>query len=48
MRKHDRSLPRFARPFTTMRKSEAPQSAVNWPALLVLWTIALVLVFLGR
>ncbi len=31
-----------------MRKSPHPTSAVNWPALLVLWAIALVFVLLGR
>jgi hypothetical protein len=31
-----------------MRKPDAPTSAVNWPALLVLWAIALVFVLLGR
>jgi hypothetical protein len=31
-----------------MRKPSAPTSAVNWPALLVLWAIALAFVLLGR
>jgi hypothetical protein len=29
-----------------MRKSTAPTSAVNWPALLVLWALALAFVLL--
>jgi len=29
-------------------KSSAPTSAVNWPALLVLWAIALGFVLLGQ
>lgn len=31
-----------------MRKPTAPTSAVNWPALLVLWAIALAFVLLGQ
>jgi len=31
-----------------MRKPSSPTSAVNWPALLVLWAIALAFVLLGR
>jgi hypothetical protein len=31
-----------------MRKRSQPTSAVNWPALLILWAIALAFVLLGR
>jgi len=44
----DRSPARAARLPDVKRKPSQPQSAVNWPALLVLWAIALALVFFGQ
>jgi hypothetical protein len=31
-----------------MRKEKTPSSAVNWPALFVLWAIAIVFLLMGR
>jgi hypothetical protein len=43
-----RRTPSTARLHAVRSKPDSPDSAVNWPALLVLWAIALTFVLLSR